>query len=129
MVVVHKNIRTGRPIVVVKDGVCGSGAQGDVESEVMSFDDYRGMIAGVMNAKRGVLREGDTIMVRATGVPDVWVSGVWRDGAEYRYTSDDVMERELRSEAGLRAGYVTLMAVEGGDDECDGADIDMIINS
>lgn len=83
--------------------------------QAKSFHNYQKLIETFNAAAQGEYKQGQSLYIGTLNVPDVWVYTAFPAGFPpqiYTYTTDEAFINALKSSAGVRVGFYSLMPLE-----------------
>lgn len=76
------------------------------------FDDYEEAVTDINEWAADHRGIGDNVFIRATEVPDLWISAIEETSVPYTYTTDQAIIDALETDGYVQFGYYKLSALE-----------------
>ena len=82
------------------------------KTETMVYDNYQAFVTATDALAKAAMGVNWNVLIRALGVPDMWVTRVNDVSTQYVYTNDQAIVDALNSQYGLTVGYFTFSQLE-----------------
>ena len=83
------------------------------KSKGVSYESIQAFINDFNTLAKASHKIGDTVYIKTSGVPDLWVYTVESSTKAYTFTTDDAFTSELKSSGSIQVGYFKVVALEG----------------
>ena len=83
------------------------------KSKGVSYESVQAFVNAFNSLSATSQKIGDTIYIKGTGSPDLWVYKVQSSASTYTYTSDDAFVTALNTVGYIQVGYYQVVALEG----------------
>lgn len=81
-------------------------------NQSLVYGDYQTMITALNAIDKETYKVGQNILIITLNVPDLWISEIVEESAEYAYTNDDDFISLLKEQGYVQVGYYKLSALE-----------------
>lgn len=107
----HSDIRQAVTVAQTRADNAYTLAEG--KSKGVSYESIQDFVTAFKSLSSTSHKIGDTIYIKTTGAPDLWVYKVQSSAITYNYTSDDEFVTALNTTGYVQVGYYQVVALEG----------------
>jgi hypothetical protein len=82
-------------------------------TKAVAFENYAALVMQLLaHVGSSIYRVGQNFYIKTKGVPDLWVYGIEKEYADYKYVSDELIASAVRGVGTIQIGYYVVSSLE-----------------